>query len=72
MKVQVKVHASSSREKVERKGKTIFEVWLTEKPTDGKANARLLRLMQKEFEGKDVRIVSGFTGRKKLLEVIGD
>jgi len=72
MKIQVKVHAGSSKEEVKRLGKTIFEVWLKEKPTDGKANIKLVKLMRKKFEGKDVKIISGFTGRKKLLEVIGD
>jgi len=72
MKIHIKVHVNSSKEEVKKLGKTIFEVWLKEKPTDGKANVKLIKLMKKQFKGKDVRIVSGFTGRKKLLEVIGD
>ena len=70
MKIQVKVHANSSQEKIERKGRTIFEVWLKEKPTDGRANLKLIKLMRKHFEGKEVKIISGFNGRKKLLEVL--
>jgi len=72
MKLQVKVHANFSQEKIERRGRTIFEVWLTESPVDGKANFKLLSLMRKEFKGKTIRILSGFTGRKKVLEVLGD
>jgi len=72
MKIHIKVHANSSQEKIERKGRTIFEVWLKEKPTDGKANIKLVKLMRKEFEGKDVKLISGFTSRKKVLEVVGD
>jgi len=72
MKIQVKVHANSSQEKIEIKGRTVFEVWLKEKPTDGKANQKLLLLMKKHFNDRDVKMISGFNGRKKLLEVIGD
>ena len=72
MKVHIKVHANSSQEKVQRLAHTRFEIWLREKPADGKANDKLLKLMREYFDGRNVKLISGFTGKKKVLEVIGD
>lgn len=72
MKVHIKVHANSSQEKIERQAHTRFEIWVKEKPTDGKANDKVLKLMKKYFDGRRVKMVSGFTGRKKVMEVVGD
>ncbi len=38
-------------------------------PEGGKANAELLRYLSKEFGTPNVRVVSGKTGRIKLIEV---
>ena len=72
MKIHIKTHANSSQEKVVRLAHTRFEVWLKEKPMDGKANEKLLKIMKEYFDGRNVKIISGFAGRKKVLEVIGD
>ena len=64
--MRVKVHANSSQEKILRVEKDFYEVWLKEKPIDGKANLSLLKLLRKEF-GKNFKIKSGFTSRIKIL-----
>jgi len=68
MKIKIKVHANSSREKVDEISEGEFEVWLKEKAIDGKANLKLLKVLKKYF-GKEVEIVKGFKGRKKVVEV---
>ncbi len=69
MKVKVKVHANSSQEKVLRISDDIYEVWTMEKPVEGRANARLIKILKKHF-GKDVELVSGHKGRNKIVEVL--
>lgn len=69
MKIKVKLHPNSSQEKIKEieKGKE-YEVWLKEKPIDGKANIYLEKLLKKHFK-KNIKIVSGFSSRIKILEV---
>ena len=69
MKIKVKLHSNSSQEKIEKKSKEKYEVWLKEKPIDNKANERLVKVLKKYF-GKEVRIKSGLTSRNKIVEVV--
>jgi uncharacterized protein (TIGR00251 family) len=66
-KVKVRVHPNSSQEKIEE-NKDFFEVWMKEKPIDGKANEKLVKILKKYFK-KGVIISSGFNSRVKYLEV---
>jgi len=70
MKLFVKLHPNSSQEKVVKLGEKNYEVWINEKPVDGKANNYLEKFLKKYF-GKPVKIISGFTNRKKVVEVEG-
>ncbi len=67
MKLNVKVHPNSSQEKIEE---TLLglEVWIKEKPIDGKANDSLIKILKK-YLGKEVKIKSGFSSRNKIIEV---
>lgn len=66
MKIKIKVHANSSQEKiVEVDG--WLEVWIKEKPVDGRANSCLEKILKKHF-GRKVKVVSGFTSRMKMIE----
>ena len=47
----------------------VYVVELTKKPVQGKANKDLMKVLKDYFK-KDVRIVSGLTSRKKLVEVL--
>jgi uncharacterized protein (TIGR00251 family) len=69
MKVKIKVHTNSSREKIEEVEEDSFEVWIKEKAIDGKANKYLEKYLGKYF-GKKVVIKSGFTSRNKIVELI--
>jgi uncharacterized protein (TIGR00251 family) len=69
MKISIKLHPNSSQEKIEEIEKDKeYEVWIKEKPIDGKANIELAKILKKYFK-KNVKIISGFTSRKKIVEV---
>lgn len=69
MKLKIKVHANSSQEKIVKLSEKEFEVWIKEKPVDGKANNYLEKFLKKEF-GADVNVVSGFSSKIKFVEVL--
>ena len=68
MKINIKIHPNSSKIDVKMIEKDHYEVWLKEKPQDNKANLELVKLLKKHFK-KPVKIKSGFTSRKKIIEV---
>ncbi len=69
MKIKIKLHPNSSQEKIIEieKDKT-YEVWIKEKPIDGKANQKLIKILKKHFK-KNIEIVSGITSRDKIIEL---
>lgn len=69
MKLHIKLHPNSSQEKIKEIEKDKeYEVWIKEKPIDGKANEELIKILKKNFK-KNVKIVSGFTSRKKIVDI---
>jgi uncharacterized protein len=69
MIVKIKLHTNSSQEKIEEVVKDKeYEVWIKEKPIDGKANEELIKVLKKYFK-KDVEIIKGFKSREKVVEV---
>ncbi|MFH1607860.1 MAG: DUF167 family protein [archaeon] len=66
--MKIKVHANSSKEEIKKVSDNEYEVWLKEKAVEGKANLKLIKLLKK-YLGKEVKIKSGFTSRKKVIEV---
>lgn len=69
VKIKVKLHPNSSQEKIEKINDDEYEMWIKEKPVDGKANIELIKTLKKHFK-RDVVIVSGFNSRKKIVEII--
>jgi len=69
MIISVKAKPHSGRQEVVREGDG-YVVFLKSVPEDGKANAELLKLLKKHFK-KEVKIKSGMSGRRKLVEVLG-
>lgn len=69
MKISIKLHPNSSQEKIiEIEKDKSYEIWIKEKPVDGKANEKLIKLLKKYFK-KDVKITSGFRSREKIAEI---
>lgn len=70
MRISIKIHPNSSQEKIKEIEKDrVYEVWIKEKPIEGEANKELAKVLKKYFK-KQIRIVSGFTSRKKVVEIL--
>ena len=68
MKIKVKVKPNSKEQSIEKK-ENFYLVKLKSLPKDNKANLELIKLLKKHFK-KDVKIKSGFTSRRKIVEII--
>jgi uncharacterized protein (TIGR00251 family) len=70
MKIQVKVKPNSKTEEVSQE-RDIFIIKVKEPPREGKANQAVIKLLAEHFgvPQSQVRILSGFRSRNKLIEV---
>ena len=69
MKIKIKLHPNSSQEKIiEIEKDKSYEIWIKEKPIDGKANEELVKFLKKHFK-RNIEIVSGFNSRKKIVDM---
>lgn len=68
MKLKIKLHPNSSREKIEKINGDSLEVWIKEKPIDGKANVALEKFLKKYFN-KPVKVVKGLKSKNKVVEI---
>jgi uncharacterized protein (TIGR00251 family) len=71
MKIQVKVKPSSKTDEIGQEGDS-FIVQVKESPREGKANQAVIRLLAEHFSvpKSQVRILSGFRSRNKVIEVV--
>jgi len=69
MKIKVKVHPKSSKEEIKRIAEAEFEVWMKQPAVENKANVYLLKLLQKYFNAKEIKIKSGFNSKNKIVEI---
>ena len=67
MKFSLRVHANSSQERIEKTSDG-FEIWIKEKPINGKANTAIIKLFKKKLQ-KTIKIVSGLTSNNKIIEI---
>jgi uncharacterized protein (TIGR00251 family) len=67
-KINVKVYPNSGKQEVIKKEKKYF-VYLKSAPENNKANIELMNLLKKYFKS-DVKIKSGKSSKKKVIEVI--
>lgn len=72
MKIQVRVKPNSKIEEVSPEGDN-FVVKVKEPPKEGKANRAVIELLAKHFgvPQSQVRILSGFKSKSKVIEVRG-
>jgi uncharacterized protein (TIGR00251 family) len=70
MKIQVKVKPNSRTEELSQEGDS-FIVKVKEPPKEGKANQAVIKLLAEHFgvARSQVRILSGFRSRSKVVEV---
>jgi uncharacterized protein (TIGR00251 family) len=71
MKIQVKVKPNSRTEEISQEGDS-FIVSVKEPPREGKANLAVIKLLAGHFgvPKSQVRILSGFGSRSKVVEVV--
>ena len=72
MKIQVKAKPSSREEKVEKIDEQNYVVSVKESPIKGKANEAIRNALAVYFKtgSSRVKIVSGYTSRNKVVEII--
>ena len=72
MKIFVKAHPGAREAHVDKIDETHFEVSVKEPPIQGRANEAIVRALAKHFNvaPSQVRIVSGYTSRQKVIEII--
>ena len=70
MKIHVKVKPNSRTEELSQEGDS-FIIKVKEPPKEGKANQAVIKLLAEHFgvPHSQVRILSGFRSRNKIIEV---
>lgn len=68
MKLKIKLHPNSSQEKIEKISDDKYEVWIKEKPIDGKANIALEKFLKKYFNNP-AKIIKGLKSKEKVVEM---
>ncbi|HUS49859.1 MAG TPA: DUF167 family protein [Candidatus Paceibacterota bacterium] len=68
MKIKIRVKPNSSKQKIEKNGEG-YIVFLKSPPKDNKANLELIKLLNKFFKKKNIKIKSGLNSRNKILEI---
>ncbi len=71
LKFKVKVKTNSSKNEIISYDEVnrYYKINLKAKPIEGEANKELIKFLSKELK-KNVRIVSGFTNKEKIIEVL--
>ncbi len=70
MRINVKVIANSSKERIEEQGE-VFRVYVNVPPIEGRANRRVVELLAEHFKVKkySIEIVSGEKTNKKVIDI---
>ncbi len=71
MTIAVKVSPNAKKPGVEKLDEKTFRVRVDARPVEGEANKRLVEILADYFgvTKSSIRIVRGFTGRNKVVEV---
>ena len=71
MRIVVHAKPRSKEERIDKIGDHEFVVSIKEPPIQGRANEAIIRVVAGFFRipHSEVRIVSGWTGRRKILEI---
>ena len=68
MRLNIKVSTNSGRQEIQQISKSEYKIFLKKSPEDNKANIELTKLLKKHFK-KRVKILQGFTSKRKLVEI---
>ena len=74
MKIFIKAKPNSGEEKIEKVDETHYVVFVKEPPIKGKANEAIRNVLAVYFKtsSSNVRIVSGFSSRNKIVKIMLD
>lgn len=70
MIINVKVKVSSGKNEVEKVDNENYLVFLKSPPENNKANIELIKLLDKYFDAKEIKIKTGKTSKRKRVEVL--
>lgn len=72
MKITVSVKPNAKKDHIEVVAKSEYRVQLKAVPVEGKANNSLMKLLADHFDiaRSRIKIISGKSGRKKIIEII--
>jgi uncharacterized protein (TIGR00251 family) len=68
MIINVKAHTNTKKLLLKKIDDKNYEIWIKEIPEKNKANIEIIKMLKNHFK-KEVRIKSGFTSRKKRVEI---
>lgn len=69
MRINVKAEPNSDENKVERVDDFNFTVSVKDPPVQGRANRAIVKILSDYFHTPNVRIVSGHSSRRKIVEI---
>ena len=69
VRINVKAKPNSREAGIEEIQPGEFVVSVKEPPVQGRANAAIIKALQEYFHTSNIRIVSGYTSRNKVIEV---
>ncbi len=71
MKINIQARPGAREELIEKIDENNFRVWVKEPPVQGKANVAIIKALAQFFgvSQSQVRIVSGYTSRAKIIEI---
>ncbi len=68
MKIKVRVHPNSSKEKIIKINEKELEIWINKQAKNDKVNINLIKLLKNYFK-KEVKLIFGFKSRNKIFEI---
>ncbi len=70
MFIKIKVFPKAKNERIVKKPKDSLEIYVKEKAEQGKANAKILELLRKEFkEYNKIKIIKGHHSPSKIISL---
>lgn len=71
MRLNVKVKLFSHEEKIIQSENGVFTVCVKEPPSEGRANAAVVKMLSKHFKvpKSSIAIISGYKSRNKVIEI---
>lgn len=72
MYVKVTVYPDFKKEKIEKKfedGKWFYVMYIREEASRGQANKKVIKVLEGDFSGKRIRILTGAKSTQKLIQV---